>query len=53
MLADAQSALSTAPMLAIYPGIAIVIAALGFTLVGRADARGPRPEVPPMTDGES
>ena len=34
MLTDAQSALSTAPMLAIYPGIAIVIAALGFTLVG-------------------
>jgi peptide/nickel transport system permease protein len=34
MLTDAQTALSTAPMLAIYPGIAIVLAALGFTLVG-------------------
>ncbi len=34
MLTDAQSALSTAPMLAILPGVAIVITALGFTLVG-------------------
>lgn len=34
MLTDAQSALSTAPMLAILPGVAIVITALGFTLLG-------------------
>lgn len=34
MLTDAQNALSTAPLLAIAPGIAIVLSALGFTLVG-------------------
>ncbi|MDN5796883.1 MAG: ABC transporter permease [Intrasporangium sp.] len=34
MLTDAQDALATAPLLAIAPGIAIVLAALGFTLLG-------------------
>lgn len=34
MLTDAQNALATAPLLAIAPGIAIVLSALGFTLVG-------------------
>lgn len=34
MLTDAQDALATAPLLALAPGIAIVIAALGFTLLG-------------------
>lgn len=34
MLTDAQTALATAPMLAIYPGMAIVITALGFTMLG-------------------
>lgn len=34
MLTDAQDALATAPLLALAPGIAIVLAALGFTLLG-------------------
>ena len=34
MLTDAQDALATAPLLAVAPGIAIVLAALGFTLLG-------------------
>lgn len=34
MLTDAQNALATAPLLAMAPGIAIVLSALGFTLVG-------------------
>jgi peptide/nickel transport system permease protein len=34
MLTDAQDALATAPLLAMAPGIAIVLAALGFTLLG-------------------
>ncbi|WP_116947432.1 ABC transporter permease [Jiangella endophytica] len=36
MLTDAQDTLTSAPMLAIYPGLAIVLAALGFTLVGES-----------------
>jgi len=36
MLADAQRFLSGAPQLAIYPAIAIIITALGFTLLGEA-----------------
>lgn len=36
MLADTQRFLSHAPQLAIFPGIAIVIAALGFTLLGES-----------------
>ncbi|MEV7230091.1 MULTISPECIES: ABC transporter permease [Polymorphospora] len=36
MLNDAQSTLAAAPMLAFYPGLAIVLAALGFTLVGES-----------------
>lgn len=34
MLTDAQDALATAPLLALAPGVAIVLAALGFTLLG-------------------
>lgn len=34
MLTDAQDALATSPLLAIAPGVAIVLAALGFTLLG-------------------
>ncbi len=34
MLADTQDALGVAPLLAFFPGVAIVIAALGFTLLG-------------------
>ncbi|WP_035280189.1 ABC transporter permease [Brevibacterium album] len=34
MLTDAQDALATAPLLAMAPGAAIVLAALGFTLLG-------------------
>lgn len=34
MLTDAQNALATAPLLAILPGTAIVLSALGFTLLG-------------------
>ena len=34
MLADAQSYLSQAPRLAVYPGLAIVLAALAFNLLG-------------------
>lgn len=34
MLADTQRYLAVAPQLAIFPGIAIVISALGFTLLG-------------------
>lgn len=34
MLTDAQNALATAPLLAIMPGTAIVLSALGFTLFG-------------------
>jgi peptide/nickel transport system permease protein len=36
MLSDAQNLLSTRPALAFYPCIAIVLAALGFTLLGEA-----------------
>ncbi|MFU8874678.1 ABC transporter permease [Micromonospora sp. SL4-19] len=36
MLTDAQVALTSAPQLALYPGLAIVLAALGFTLVGES-----------------
>ncbi len=34
MLTDAQNALATAPLLALLPGTAIVLSALGFTLLG-------------------
>ena len=34
MLQDAQSYLSQAPRLAVYPGLAIVLAALAFNLLG-------------------
>lgn len=36
MLADAQRFLSSAPELAVYPALAIIITALGFTLLGEA-----------------
>lgn len=36
MLADAQRFLSGAPSLAVYPALAIIITALGFTLLGEA-----------------
>ncbi len=36
MLADTQRYLSAAPQLAVFPGLAIVISALGFTLLGEA-----------------
>lgn len=36
MLADAQRFLSGAPELAVYPALAIIITALGFTLLGEA-----------------
>ena len=46
MLADAQTLIGTAPRLAIVPGLAILLAVLGFTLVGdglrdRMDRRNP------------
>ena len=34
MLADTQRFLASAPHLAFFPGVAIVIGALGFTLLG-------------------
>ena len=45
MLSDAQTLIGTAPRLAIIPGLAILVAVLGFTLVGdglrdRFDRRG-------------
>lgn len=47
MLSDAQTLVGTAPRLAILPGFAILIAVLGFTLIGdglrdRLDRRGSR-----------
>lgn len=47
MLSDAQTLIDTAPRLAIIPGLAILVAVLGFTLVGdglrdRFDRRGGR-----------
>ncbi|HLU45029.1 MAG TPA: ABC transporter permease [Natronosporangium sp.] len=36
MLAQAQAQLAVQPMLAVYPAIAIIITALGFTLLGEA-----------------
>jgi peptide/nickel transport system permease protein len=36
MLADAQRFLSSAPQLAVYPALGIIITALGFTLLGEA-----------------
>ena len=36
MLSDTQRYLAGAPHLAIFPGLAIVVAALGFTLLGEA-----------------
>lgn len=36
MLADTQSSLATAPLLALWPGLAIVLSVLGFYLVGEA-----------------
>ena len=34
MLSDAQTLVGTAPRLAIVPGLAILVAVLGFTLLG-------------------
>jgi peptide/nickel transport system permease protein len=34
MLADAQDYLAAQPLLAVFPGIAIVISVLGFNLIG-------------------
>jgi ABC-type dipeptide/oligopeptide/nickel transport system permease subunit len=36
MLTEMQDALSYAPHLALFPGLGIVLAALGFTLLGEA-----------------
>jgi peptide/nickel transport system permease protein len=36
MLADTQSSLATAPLLALWPGLAIVLSVLGFYLLGEA-----------------
>jgi peptide/nickel transport system permease protein len=36
MLADAQGYLDVRPALAIYPAVAIIITALGFTLLGES-----------------
>ncbi|MFD3688981.1 ABC transporter permease [Nocardiopsis sp. NPDC058631] len=36
MLADAQRFLSSAPQLAVYPALGIIVTALGFTLLGEA-----------------
>ncbi|MFC4062130.1 ABC transporter permease [Planomonospora corallina] len=36
MLADTQRYLASAPLLAVFPGLAIVFAALGFTLLGES-----------------
>ena len=36
MLADTQNSLSTTPLLALWPGLAIVLSVLGFYLVGEA-----------------
>ncbi|AWS42611.1 ABC transporter permease [Streptosporangium sp. 'caverna'] len=36
MLADTQRYLSSAPLLAVFPGLAIIFAALGFTLLGES-----------------
>lgn len=36
MLADVQNSLATSPLLALWPGIAIVLSVLGFYLVGEA-----------------
>lgn len=36
MLADAQDQLAVRPMLAVYPAVAIIITALGFTLLGES-----------------
>jgi peptide/nickel transport system permease protein len=36
MLAQAQKTLASSPMLAVYPAVAIIITALGFTLLGEA-----------------
>lgn len=36
MLADAQDQLSAQPLLAVYPAVAIIISALGFTLLGES-----------------
>ena len=36
MLADAQHVPASAPRLAIYPPLAIIVTALGFTLLGEA-----------------
>lgn len=36
MLADTQSSLATSPLLALWPGLAIVLSVLGFYLVGEA-----------------
>lgn len=44
MLNEAQSVLNTSPQLALFPGLAITVSVLGFTLVGEAlrEALDPR-----------
>ncbi|EGD58704.1 peptide/opine/nickel uptake ABC transporter permease [Novosphingobium nitrogenifigens DSM 19370] len=42
MLADAQTLIGTAPRLAVVPGLAIIIAVAGFTLLGDGLARASR-----------
>ena len=44
MLSAAQPLLSQAPMLAVWPGIAVALATLAFNLLGDGAARRPRPE---------
>ncbi|GAB2494263.1 ABC transporter permease [Nocardiopsis aegyptia] len=45
MLADAQRFLSSAPSLAVYPALAIIVTALGFTLLGEAMREALDPKV--------
>ena len=49
MLSEAQSLLYQAPQLALYPGLAIALAVLGFQLVGE----GLRQLLAPPTQGRS
>jgi peptide/nickel transport system permease protein len=45
MLADAQRFLSSAPSLAVYPALGIIVTALGFTLLGEAMREALDPKV--------
>ena len=51
MLQESQELLFSAPRLALFPGLAIAVAVLGFNLLGDGLARLPRPQAggPPMT----